>query len=109
MWINFLIIAPLKKLKHKCSNFLQILGKFSDFESAVKTVIAQVHFDTDVSVSVFEANIRMLGGLLSAHILAENMNWYNGELLQMADDLGTRLLPWALSIITVMNLLPSAK
>jgi len=29
-----------------------------------------VSFDVDVQVNVFEANIRLLGGLLSAHLLA---------------------------------------
>jgi len=79
---------------------LVILGDFEEFESAVKLVIKNVQFDNDIIVSVFETNIRMLGGLLSAHILAEYvqkeahiMNWYRGELLEMAKDLGYRLLP----------------
>ena len=29
-------------------------------------------FDFDVTVSVFEATIRLVGGLLSAHLLAES-------------------------------------
>eukprot|EP00961_Rhodomonas_salina_P024549 330834-Rhodomonas_salina.2 len=41
----------------------------SGFEFAVRKVLADVSFDTDVNVSVFETNIRALGGLLSAHFL----------------------------------------
>ncbi|KAK7576581.1 hypothetical protein V9T40_012867 [Parthenolecanium corni] len=79
---------------------LVILGDFDEFEKAVKLVIRDVTFDTNVVVSVFETNIRILGGLLSGHVLSEvlktkyqKMNWYNGELLDMAKDLGYRLLP----------------
>ncbi|XP_073823293.1 ER degradation enhancer, mannosidase alpha-like 2 isoform X2 [Musca autumnalis] len=79
---------------------LVVLGDFAEFEHAVKLVIRDVQFDSDIIVSVFETNIRMMGGLLSAHILAEYiqknaqvMPWYKGELLEMARDLGYRLLP----------------
>ncbi|XP_026462618.1 ER degradation-enhancing alpha-mannosidase-like protein 3 isoform X3 [Ctenocephalides felis] len=79
---------------------LVILGDFEEFEHAVKLVINDVSFDNDIIVSVFETNIRMLGGLLSAHVLAEYLQqrydimlWYRGELLHMAKDLGYRLLP----------------
>ncbi len=40
---------------------LVILGDFAEFERAVKLVIRDVTFDTDVIVSVFETNIRVLG------------------------------------------------
>ncbi|XP_015916134.1 ER degradation-enhancing alpha-mannosidase-like protein 3 isoform X2 [Parasteatoda tepidariorum] len=79
---------------------LVVLGDFDEFERAVKKVIKDVSFDSDVIVSVFETNIRMLGGLVSGHILAsytqdhlKRMPWYQGELLNMARDLGYRLLP----------------
>ncbi|XP_055639386.1 ER degradation-enhancing alpha-mannosidase-like protein 3 [Toxorhynchites rutilus septentrionalis] len=79
---------------------LVILGDLEEFERAVKLVIKDVQFDNDIIVSVFETNIRMIGGLLSAHILSEYiqkqadvMTWYRGELLEMAKDLGYRLLP----------------
>ena len=57
-----------------------------------------LHFDKDSNVSVFETNIRILGGLLAAHMIAANasMNMYLGEysggLLELAADLGDRLL-----------------
>lgn len=40
---------------------LVILGDFPEFERAVKLVINDVTFDTDVVVSVFETNIRVVG------------------------------------------------
>lgn len=79
---------------------LVVLGDLKEFEHAVKLVVKDVSFDTDVIVSLFETNIRMLGGLLSGHVLAEYlqqradiMPWYRGELLKLAKDLGYRFLP----------------
>ena len=42
---------------------LVIIGDLEEFEHAVKLVIKDVQFDTDVIVSVFETNIRMIGFL----------------------------------------------
>ncbi|CAG7849149.1 ER degradation-enhancing alpha-mannosidase-like protein 1 Flags: Precursor [Serendipita indica DSM 11827] len=70
-----------------------------EFSRAVKNVIEWVQFDVDTKPQVFEVTIRMLGGLLSGHILASEENlghkldWYRGELLDLAKDLGERLLP----------------
>lgn len=72
-------------------------------------------FDLDSKVQVFETNIRGVGGLLSAHLFAigelpitgyqakfdeevQGICWakgfvYNGQLLRLAHDLATRLLP----------------
>ncbi|CAG9860867.1 unnamed protein product [Phyllotreta striolata] len=79
---------------------LALFGDLEEFESAVKLVIDDVTFDNDVVVSVFETNIRVLGGLLSAHVIAEYlqqrddvMKWYKGQLLDKAKDVGYRLLP----------------
>ncbi|BET00321.1 Glycosyl hydrolase family 47 [Nesidiocoris tenuis] len=79
---------------------LVVLGDISEFERAVQLVIKDVSFESDIVVSVFETNIRILGGLLSAHILAEYiqqkmglMKWYRGELLIMAKDIGYKLTP----------------
>nr|CAD7393192.1 unnamed protein product [Timema cristinae] len=79
---------------------LVVIGDLDEFEHAVKLVVRDVTFDNDVVVSVFETNIRVLGGLLSGHILAEYfqqragiLSWYRGEMLDMARDLGYRLLP----------------
>ena len=43
---------------------LFILGDFDEFERGAKLILRDVHFDNDIIVSVFETNIRMLGGLL---------------------------------------------
>lgn len=84
---------------------LVIMDDLDEFERAIRLTIDNVHFDRDVVVSVFESNIRMLGGLLSAHMLAEEikrqwearqqqrLHWYSGELLEIALKLGHRLLP----------------
>ncbi|KAK6195946.1 hypothetical protein SNE40_001268 [Patella caerulea] len=79
---------------------LAILGKLEDFEQAVQLVIANTKFDADAIVSVFETNIRVLGGLLGGHVAATSfkrrkkaVEWYDGELLEMAREVGLRLLP----------------
>ncbi|XP_048666173.1 ER degradation-enhancing alpha-mannosidase-like protein 3 [Marmota marmota marmota] len=79
---------------------LVVLNKTKEFEEAVRKVLRDVNLDNDVVVSVFETNIRVLGGLLGGHSLAimlkekgEYMQWYNDELLQMAKQLGYKLLP----------------
>uniref|UniRef100_A0A8C2AQU6 alpha-1,2-Mannosidase n=1 Tax=Cyprinus carpio TaxID=7962 RepID=A0A8C2AQU6_CYPCA len=79
---------------------LVLLNKLDEFEEAVKKTVRDVKFDNDIVVSVFETNIRVLGGLLGAHVMADvlkqrgdRMQWYRDELLHMAKELGFRLLP----------------
>lgn len=80
---------------------LAVVENTSEFRRAVSLVTSlfgEAGFDLDVNVSVFETNIRVLGGLLSAHGLAANSELglypgYNGSLLVLAEDLGRRLLP----------------
>ncbi|XP_073680374.1 ER degradation-enhancing alpha-mannosidase-like protein 3 [Garra rufa] len=79
---------------------LVLLNKLDEFEEAVKKTVRDVRLDNDIVVSVFETNIRVLGGLLGAHVMAdvlkqrgEKMQWYRDELLHMAKELGYRLLP----------------
>ncbi|XP_046652402.1 ER degradation-enhancing alpha-mannosidase-like protein 1 [Daphnia pulicaria] len=81
---------------------LLIMGNISEFKRAVKLVIENVSFEQDSTIQVFEASIRLLGGLLSAHLLIiDNFKYlgdlelddYNNELLDMAHDLAARLLP----------------
>lgn len=79
----------------------QVLGAIDEFDIALRQVIRDITFDTDLVVSVFETNIRVLGGLLGGHFAAmalkekghHQLNWYNGQLLRMAEEVGTRLLP----------------
>ncbi|XP_069593369.1 ER degradation-enhancing alpha-mannosidase-like protein 3 isoform X2 [Ranitomeya imitator] len=79
---------------------LVVLNRTHEFEDAVRKVINDVNLDNDIVVSVFETNIRVLGGLLGGHSVAimlkekgEQMLWYNDELLHMAKELGYKLLP----------------
>uniref|UniRef100_A0A8D0WFG7 alpha-1,2-Mannosidase n=1 Tax=Sus scrofa TaxID=9823 RepID=A0A8D0WFG7_PIG len=79
-----------------------IMGNSSEFQKAVKLVINTVSFDKDSTVQVFEATIRVLGSLLSAHRIITDSKQpfgdmtikdYDNELLHMAHDLAVRLLP----------------
>lgn len=50
---------------------LMIMGNRTEFAKAVYTVVSSTpNFNLDVNVSLFETTIRVLGGLLSAHLLA---------------------------------------
>ena len=49
---------------------LAVLGNATEFARGVRWVGAHVSFDQDIDVHVFETTIRLLGGLLSAHLLA---------------------------------------
>ncbi|KAK2722138.1 ER degradation-enhancing alpha-mannosidase-like protein 1 isoform X2 [Artemia franciscana] len=79
---------------------IAVMGTKEQFHQAVQDVIRVVDFDQDSIVQVFESNIRILGSLLSAHLLLTvetglgnlTLNGYESELLSMAQDLGTRLL-----------------
>lgn len=78
---------------------LVVLGDVDGFDKAVRNVIDWVQFDVNTKPQVFETTIRVLGGLLSGHLFADktgqkfHLSWYRGELLDMAHDLGKRLLP----------------
>ncbi|KAK5872585.1 hypothetical protein PBY51_013269 [Eleginops maclovinus] len=81
---------------------LLVLGNVTEFQKAVKLVIDTVSFDKDSTVQVFEANIRILGSLISSHILLTDpkhpfgkvdYEGYDNELLHLAHDLAVRLLP----------------
>jgi len=77
---------------------LAILGDKDEFQKGIRWILENVRFDLDLNVHVFEWNIRVLGGLISAHFLAIDkelnlMPSYEGELIGLAQDLATRLLP----------------
>ncbi|ETM99847.1 hypothetical protein PPTG_18414 [Phytophthora nicotianae INRA-310] len=79
---------------------LALLEDATEFRRAVGLVVENADFDLDTEVSVFETTIRMLGGLLSAHLFAVNTDLklfpeggYDGSLLRLAVDLGDRLMP----------------
>jgi hypothetical protein len=48
---------------------LVVMGNYTEFEKRVWWIVDNLRFDNDIEVSVFETNIRILGGLLSAHLL----------------------------------------
>ncbi|KAF4127309.1 PA domain-containing protein [Phytophthora infestans] len=79
---------------------LALLQDATEFRRAVGLVVENADFDLDTEVSVFETTIRMLGGLLSAHLFAVNTQLklypdgdYDDALLRLAVDLGDRLMP----------------
>ncbi|EGO01815.1 glycoside hydrolase family 47 protein [Serpula lacrymans var. lacrymans S7.3] len=78
---------------------LVVIDDRRGFQNAVRNIIDWVSFDVNTKPQVFETTIRVLGGLLSGHMYASQPNqpfylpWYRGELLEMAHDLGNRLLP----------------
>ncbi|XP_057817215.1 alpha-mannosidase I MNS5 isoform X3 [Cryptomeria japonica] len=77
---------------------LHVLGNSSEFEKGVLWLGENLTFDVDVRVSLFECNIRLLGGLISAHLLATDLSKksfrepYKDQLLILANDLGQRFL-----------------
>ena len=77
---------------------LAVLGERDEFIAAIDRVRRHVHFEQSVRVNVFEVNIRLLGGLLSGHVLAADRRLnltdkYDGVLLKRARELGDRLMP----------------
>ena len=85
---------------------LLVMGNTSEFRRSHELLIAQSSFNIDVNTSVFEANIRVVGGLLSAHLLSPiggvplAPGWpCEGPLLNMAESLARRLLPgWCVCV-----------
>ena len=80
---------------------LVVMGNQSEFQRAYHLALQQhLSFNIDTNTSVFEANIRVVGGLLSAHLLSARggipvpPGWpCEGPLLSMAESLARRLLP----------------
>ncbi|BFG01100.1 ER degradation-enhancing alpha-mannosidase-like protein 2 [Drosophila madeirensis] len=79
---------------------LATMGNFTEFQRVFTLLTKKMNFDRDINVSVFETNIRIVGGLLSAHLLSRRAGvelesgWpCQGPLLRMAEDVARRLLP----------------
>ena len=50
---------------------LAIMGNYTEFNRVYQLLAgSRTDFDANINVSVFETNIRIVGGLLSAHLLA---------------------------------------
>eukprot|EP00268_Persea_americana_P045139 TRINITY_DN4588_c1_g1_i2.p1 TRINITY_DN4588_c1_g1~~TRINITY_DN4588_c1_g1_i2.p1 ORF type:complete len:578 (+),score=97.69 TRINITY_DN4588_c1_g1_i2:73-1806(+) len=77
---------------------LVVMGNNTEFERAVLWLSENLTFNVDARINLFECNIRALGGLLSAHILATDstnrlvQGMYKNQLLSLAEDLGQRFL-----------------
>lgn len=78
---------------------LAVMGNFSEFRRVAEIISTRVNFEANINVSVFETNIRVVGGLLSAHLLSRKAGiklepgWpCNGPLLRLAEDMAKRLL-----------------
>ena len=78
---------------------LAIMGNFSEFRRVAEIISARANFEANINVSVFETNIRVVGGLLSAHLLSRKAGinlepgWpCNGPLLRLAEDMAKRLI-----------------
>ncbi|XP_073152068.1 alpha-mannosidase I MNS4 [Henckelia pumila] len=77
---------------------LALLGDQERFSASVEWIGKNLRFDINKTVSIFETTIRILGGLLSAHLIASDYNTgmripsYDDELLRLAEDLGRRML-----------------
>ncbi|XP_006350659.1 probable alpha-mannosidase I MNS4 isoform X2 [Solanum tuberosum] len=78
---------------------LALLGDRERFTASVEWIGKNLRFDINKTVSIFETTIRILGGLISAHLIASDHNTgmripsYDDELLHLAEDLARRMLP----------------
>jgi Glycosyl hydrolase family 47 len=78
-----LLMTPVDAL-----DTLYLLGFKKEADATRKYITENLSFDKDIEVQNFEITIRLLGGLLSAYQLTGDK-----KLLNLAEDLGTRLLP----------------
>jgi mannosidase alpha-like ER degradation enhancer 2 len=65
-----------------------LMGLKDEANSTREYIVKNLSFDKDISVQNFEITIRLLGGLLSSYQLTGDE-----RLLNLAEDLGNRLLP----------------
>ncbi|GJQ21975.1 MAG: hypothetical protein HBSIN02_23300 [Bacteroidia bacterium] len=65
-----------------------LMGLREEADSVRDFVLRNLHFDHDIFVKNFEITIRLLGGLISSYQLSGDKRF-----LDLAEDLGTRLLP----------------
>ncbi|CAK9298912.1 unnamed protein product [Gordionus sp. m RMFG-2023] len=79
---------------------LLVMGNETEFMKAVNLILNNVNFNMNINVSVFETNIRVVGGLLGAHFLSGHTEWgringfpCKGPLLDLAKDLADKLMP----------------
>src|SRR5438034_5523523 len=78
-----LLMTPVDAL-----DTLVLMNLDADVAKTKALIVRDLSFDRDIYVKNFEITIRLLGGLLSAYQLTNDQ-----RLLQLAEDLGNRLLP----------------
>ena len=78
-----LLMTPVDSL-----DTLILLGLKQEADATRKYITENLSFDKDIDVQNFEITIRLLGGLLSSYQMTQDK-----KLLNLAEDLGTRLLP----------------
>lgn len=78
-----LLMTPVDAL-----DTLILMGFDAEARKAHDLIVEKLSFDKDIYVKNFEITIRLLGGLLSGYEMTGDK-----QLLDLADDLGTRLLP----------------
>jgi len=78
-----LLMTPVDAL-----DTMLLMGLTEDAKEDRELIDQQLSFDKDIYVKNFEVTIRLLGGLLSSYQMTGDK-----RLLDLADDLGTRLLP----------------
>lgn len=78
-----LLMTPVDAL-----DTMYLMGMKKEADATRKYITANLDFDKDLDVQNFEITIRLLGGLLSSYEITGDK-----KLLDLADDLGTRLLP----------------
>ncbi|MBI0475442.1 glycoside hydrolase family 47 protein [Sphingomonas sp. MA1305] len=67
---------------------LWLMGLDAELEDAVRWIHQRLTFDLDGDAQVFEASIRLVGGLLSGHLATGD-----ARLLELAHDLASRMMP----------------
>ena len=78
-----LLMTPVDSL-----DSLYLLGFKDEADKTRKYITENLSFDKDIDVQNFEITIRLLGGLLSSYQMTNDK-----KLLNLAEDLGNRLLP----------------
>ena len=82
-YASSLLMTPVDAL-----DTMVLMGLKDEANADRELIDKQLSFDKDIYVKNFEITIRLLGGLLSSYQLTGDK-----RLLELADDLGTRLLP----------------
>ena len=67
---------------------LWLMGLDAELEDGVRWIRQHLTFDLDGDAQLFEASIRLVGGLLSGHLATGDR-----KLLELAHDLATRMMP----------------